>query len=306
MNVKVSVCVVTYNHENYIRECLDSIFSQEANFEYEVIVGDDASTDATLSVLLEYQEKYRDKLRIISHQKNIGPTKNYISVHSIAKGEYVCHVDGDDKWLPNKLIKQVEFLDANSEYSVVWGKCNYFDDNGGFLSAADYDHPLCTNTDGAIITLKDAVHYGSIAVHSTIMYVRDKFCLNDVDGSKEYLDVYFTFRLLEKGKGKILGNVVAEYRVESEHSITFSKTNKLKELYLIHLNEMSARKSAEKKDFFIGSFWQFVIDVKNMRKTSLGFFKIMMKNICYVKLKELHEAYLIIRKLKRARVTNEQ
>src|SRR5690606_20223531 len=105
-DVKVSVCVVAYNHEKYIRECLQSLIDQSVDFEYEIIVGDDASSDGTREIIEELSGKYPNLIIPIIHRKNIGPVGNYFSVHRLARGEYVCHMDGDDVSMSEKLQEQ--------------------------------------------------------------------------------------------------------------------------------------------------------------------------------------------------------
>jgi glycosyltransferase involved in cell wall biosynthesis len=112
-NPKVSVCVVTYNQEKYIHQCLQSIVDQETDFDFEVIVSDDCSTDGTRAIVQGFAEKYPRVVKAIFHEKNIGAVKNFIHVHSLAKGEYVAHMDGDDSWRQGKLSFQVSYLDSD-------------------------------------------------------------------------------------------------------------------------------------------------------------------------------------------------
>lgn len=133
-NPKVSVCVVTYNQEKYIRQCLQSIVDQVSDFEFEVIVGDDCSTDGTRAIVQEFADKYPCLVKPIFHKKNIGPVENYISVHKKAIGEYIAHVDGDDWCEPNKLTSQCCFLDGNQDCIAVVHKLMMCDHDGVQLS----------------------------------------------------------------------------------------------------------------------------------------------------------------------------
>lgn len=121
---KVSVCVVTFNQEKYIRQCLQSIVDQEVSFSFEVIVGDDGSTDGTRSILREFAERYPSIVKPIYNEKNIGPYRNYVSTHSVAKGDYVAHCDGDDFWYPGKLKYQAEYLDNNLHVAATFSNAN--------------------------------------------------------------------------------------------------------------------------------------------------------------------------------------
>ncbi len=123
-DIAVSVCIITYKHENYIRQALDSVFMQKTNFNYEVIVGEDASPDNTRQILLEYKEKYGDKLVLILHDTNQGVSKNARSVYAKVRGRYIANLEGDDYWTDeNKLQKQFDILEKNPQYSAV---CNDF------------------------------------------------------------------------------------------------------------------------------------------------------------------------------------
>lgn len=118
--IKLSVCVVTYNQEKYIGQCLQSIVNQVVDFAFEVIVGDDCSTDGTRKIIEEFQEKYPELIFPIFRERNIGAVENFSQVHNAASGMYVAHIDGDDYALPGKLQAQVDFLDHNHDCNIVW------------------------------------------------------------------------------------------------------------------------------------------------------------------------------------------
>ena len=114
---KVSVCVVTYNHEDYIAECLQSLVGQKTNFDFEIIVADDCSTDSTGEIVQAFANKHPDIIRTLMQPVNVGPTKNLLMTHALARGEYIGHVDGDDCALPGKLQMQADCLDRNPDVS---------------------------------------------------------------------------------------------------------------------------------------------------------------------------------------------
>ena len=117
---KVSVCVVTYNQEKYIRQCLQSLVDQKTDFKFEVIVADDCSTDGTKTIVQEFSEKYHEIVKPTFHEKNIGAYKNFLFVHLKPTSEYIAHMDGDDYSLPGKLQVQKDFLDRHQECNVVF------------------------------------------------------------------------------------------------------------------------------------------------------------------------------------------
>lgn len=122
---KVSVCVVTFNHEKYIRRCLQSIVDQEVYFEFEVIVGEDCSTDGTREILREFSAHYPALIKLIYNETNLGAYRNYITTHAAARGIYVAHCDGDDFWYQGKLAYQVKFLDNHPDIAAIFSNANY-------------------------------------------------------------------------------------------------------------------------------------------------------------------------------------
>lgn len=118
--IMLSICVVSYNHETCIGECLDHILEQQMNFSYEIIVGNDCSTDGTAKIL----EGYKEQVNVINRLKNLGMCANLYDLLLRARGKYVFCFDGDD-YLCNSMAlqKQVDFLESHSEYYAVsaWG-----------------------------------------------------------------------------------------------------------------------------------------------------------------------------------------
>lgn len=121
-NVMVSVLCVTYNHQNYIRRCLESLVCQKTDFRYEIIVHDDASTDGTQDIIREYAEKYPNLIiPIIEKENQYSKEDNnlYASFISVASGKYAAVIEGDDYWCdPDKLRLQVEALEAHPECAI--------------------------------------------------------------------------------------------------------------------------------------------------------------------------------------------
>ncbi len=120
----VSVIVLTYNHEKYIQQALDSILMQKVKFDYEILIGDDASTDKTVEILKKYKKKYPKIIKLFLNEVNMGPTHNAYNLLTNAKGKYLATCEGDDYWTDdNKLQIQVEFLEKNKE---LVGCTHYF------------------------------------------------------------------------------------------------------------------------------------------------------------------------------------
>ncbi len=167
---KVSVLVLTYNHENYISQCLDGILLQKTPFEFETLIYDDCSTDNTQKILREYESKYPGKFDIIYSDTNLY-SKHISSVKTIlmkkAKGDYFAFVEGDDYWTDeNKLAMQAEILDNNKSFSacvhnavVVDENCQVLPDNFQSMFREENDRIK------DITYIDDVSHFGHFATN---------------------------------------------------------------------------------------------------------------------------------------------
>ena len=116
----LSVCLITYKHELYIRQAIESVLSQKVNFTWEFIVAEDCSPDKTRQIVLEYKDKYPDLFRLILQETNVGPFQNVFDLLSAATGKYIAYLEGDDYWIdPLKLQKQVDVLEKNSTLAMA-------------------------------------------------------------------------------------------------------------------------------------------------------------------------------------------
>jgi glycosyltransferase involved in cell wall biosynthesis len=202
---KVSVTVVTYNHGNWLAQCLESIVAQETDFPFEVIVGDDASTDVrTVEVLREYASKYPKIILPIFREKNIGPTANYFDIVARARGGYISHVDGDDGMLPGKLQFQKSFMDRNDDCVITGHQMKCINKDGQEIGPFSIKHK--SKFDVNYLLANHAVF-----AHSSIMYRayrRDNFCFV----GRERLDLYLYLLLAGNGKIAYLPQALGYYR----------------------------------------------------------------------------------------------
>jgi glycosyltransferase involved in cell wall biosynthesis len=112
----VSICITAYNHGKYIAQALDSVLMQKTDFKYEIVVGEDCSTDNTREVLLAYKAQYPDKVKLLLHEKNMGGKKNLITTLKNCSGMYIAMLDGDDYWIdPEKLQIQIDLMEKNPD-----------------------------------------------------------------------------------------------------------------------------------------------------------------------------------------------
>jgi glycosyltransferase involved in cell wall biosynthesis len=146
-DVRVSIMMITYNHEKYIRKALDSVVAQRTNFAFEAIVGDDYSTDGTRDIIREYARKYPKIIKPVFRDRNLGASKNVVSVLRKCKAEYVAYLEGDDFWIDEyKLQKQVDYLDSHKESAGVMTGVSVVDryDSPMVTGPKLLDHELCT------------------------------------------------------------------------------------------------------------------------------------------------------------------
>jgi glycosyltransferase involved in cell wall biosynthesis len=132
--MKVSVLMITYNHEKFIAQAIDSILMQQVNFEYEIVIGEDCSTDDTREIIIEYQNKHPEKIKTILNDKNLGVSRNFVQTYHACHGDYIAFLEGDDYWLDKfKLEKQILFLEENKQYSMCFTDARIIDENNIFL-----------------------------------------------------------------------------------------------------------------------------------------------------------------------------
>lgn len=141
----VSVCVITYNHGKYIRQCLDGILMQKVNFPYEILIHDDASPDDTADIIREYWEKYPTVIKPIlrtENQYSKGVDVCWFNFDR-AKAKYIAQCEGDDYWTDDgKLQMQVDFLEEHGEYVACVHRVRVIDGEGNQTTRGGFDRKL--------------------------------------------------------------------------------------------------------------------------------------------------------------------
>ncbi len=128
--MKVSVLMLTYNQEVYIDEAIRSVMLQQCDFAYELVIGEDCSTDDTLAHCKAWQQKHPGQIRIVKQAVNIGLARNFVESYKALRGQYVAICEGDDWWCsPYKLQRQVDWMEAHPSYSCCFHRViNYYQD----------------------------------------------------------------------------------------------------------------------------------------------------------------------------------
>lgn len=118
--------MLAYNHAEFIAKALDSVLMQQASFDYEIVIGDDCSTDGTVEIIEEYQRRWPERVRPLIREKNLGMQKNAKEVFEACTGEYVACLEGDDYWTdPKKIQLQVDYLNKHSACALCHHRANH-------------------------------------------------------------------------------------------------------------------------------------------------------------------------------------
>jgi len=209
----VSVCTVTYNHEAFIAETIESFLMQKTTFPFEVIIDEDCSTDGTANIIRQYREKYPTIIKANLREKNVGAMQNSSDNLLRAKGKYIAWCEGDDYWTDSlKLQKQVDFLEKNPLYYGCFHDCMriYEGDNknkkqhlriGNRKIAEDVD-------------LASIIDENNIATASIIFRNFTKEMPKSFQKSSKG-DYALMVTIAEKGNIKYLNEVMSAYRIHS-------------------------------------------------------------------------------------------
>jgi glycosyltransferase involved in cell wall biosynthesis len=271
---RVSICVITYNQADYIAECLESIIKQEYDFIFEVLVSDDCSTDGTQKILMDFSEKYPNTFKININSRNLGAFKNFITTHNRASGEYVAHIDGDDLMLPGKIKLQAKYLDDHPGCNAVWHRINCFTDSGFFAPGEYIDYE--EHFQDGIITFDEALTIGSFAANSSLMYRRNARKTTDPDF--QAMDLYYTWELLSSGWGKILPNILGEYRVSATGAVTSNSSRLMRRLNAQYSRYYLEKFPEKRSKIFLFAVTNLLIEIKNLRSTAYCFFILALKS----------------------------
>lgn len=224
----VSIFCLVYNHEDYIRECLDGILSQECAVRYEVVVHDDASTDSSASIIKEYQAKFPEVIRPIFQSENqyrkIGFNGIIKLMNSHCSGRYAAFCEGDDYWTdPRKLQKQVDFLESHPDYSM----CFHNAERKYEIQLEErYDFVQIENRDYQIRELVDEW----IVPTASMVFKRHVFDRMSYDSRIINTDINCVLACSHSGKIRGMSEFMSVYRIQAS-GITRQRVTALTESY---------------------------------------------------------------------------
>ena len=215
----VSVLILTYNQERFVRQAIESVLEQKTDFEYEVLIGDDCSTDGTGEICAEYQRKHPEKIRFITADRNVRKLGGNVNrLRCRVRGEFVAHLEGDDYWTdPQKLQKQIDVFRNHPEVTLCLSGQERLNPNGTVEQAhnAHFDELLAKSPErgGTLFNGDDYFAHPLGGPIGIAMYRKA-----DIDQDELYTFFYRTsytyyYILLRKGKGYLLKRPMVMYRV---------------------------------------------------------------------------------------------
>lgn len=240
--MKVSVYCMAYNHEKYIRSALEGFVNQKTNFDYEVFVHDDASTDNTASIIREYAERYPQIIKPIfqtENQYSKGINQFDVFILPRVSGEYIASCEGDDYWIDeNKLQKQVDFLDNHPEYSACVHNSYKLEmrtqEKTVMFGQEDCDILLTNTLEG----ITNCYQTASLMFRRQYAFNRPAFYYNT--SKKGFGDYPLAIFLAVNGPIRYLGRIMSVYRFGTETSWTTRnrKNTHLAARHYRHVGEM--------------------------------------------------------------------
>ena len=230
MKKKLSVLVPSYNFSNFISDCIDSIYKQKTNFDFDVIIRDDNSTDDTKDKLLQLKKKY-PSLIILDGSENLGAFNNIKRLYESTNSEYIAYLDGDDLFGDeDKLQKQVDFLDSNPKHVMCFTGCRYLYEDGRIHP--DDSRVICSVKD--IITTDDLLQKNYVGFGRMFRNIPN--ILKDEYSELPYVDWPMGYELSKYGLIEYLDMFGGLYRIsdsgiysklsEEEKMIGFNKVKK--------------------------------------------------------------------------------
>ena len=171
----VSVKVVTYNHAPYIRQCIESILMQKTTFPFELVIGEDCSTDGTREIVLDYTQKYPEIIRVVTSESNVGGRENSKRALLTCQGEFIALCEGDDYWIdPLKLQKQFETIIKTEATMVVHSTFVVFYQDG---NASIETKIRRAGSESGFLDLNDILS-GKALIHTSSFFYRSEILKN--------------------------------------------------------------------------------------------------------------------------------
>ena len=161
--------MITYNQGPFIAQALASILTQRVNFDYEIIVAEDHSTDGTRDIILDFHRRYPGRIVPLLRDRNLGAMRNFKEALEVCKGKYVAMLEGDDYWThEDKLQRQINFLDDHPDHAICCHRAQFVDETGTGQSGIFPTRPAGTYTiadlfdENLVVTCSVVYRWGSV------------------------------------------------------------------------------------------------------------------------------------------------
>jgi len=224
--MKVSVLMFVYNQELYIAEAIESALKQKTDFPYEIVIGDDCSTDGTRKIVMDYGRRYPEKIRLVLQPKNLGLMGNFLETFKVCRGNYIMELAGDDYWTDrSKMQKQVVFLDAHPDFSLCF--------HNVITVGGKTENLLCPPGQKGVSGLEDILEKNFIPAVSVLFRKKAIGDFPDWYRGLAFEDWPLFVLCAEHGKIGYLSEVMAAYRQHGA-SVTGSAHNNL-EKFVRHI-----------------------------------------------------------------------
>ena len=256
----LSVSMITYNHEKYLEKAIDSILEQQTNFEYEIVIGDDHSTDNTIDIIKQYVAKYPDKIRPIYRKENVGVKVNFSDTIFRCQGKYVAILEGDDYWTDSlKLQKQVDFLESHPTYSLTSTRYSIHNCNTNEIIEDPLSALFESNPGGIEINIQMYFSYW-ITKTLTVIFKRDLFDIKEVAKYAYFRDTHLFYHLLKKGNGYCFNFVTGTYNIHDTGYWSSQSNNMMLQTAYTVFNELYKWNSndIEVKKIYIATLNQYI------------------------------------------------
>ncbi|MDP1813027.1 MAG: glycosyltransferase [Leadbetterella sp.] len=207
----VSVHLLTYNHAKFIAQSIESVVNQQTSFPFEIVIGDDHSTDGTSQIVDQYAAQYPDLIKVVRGKTNGGPQPNSIRILENSQGKYMAALEGDDYWIdPLKLQKQADFMEQNPDFAICFTntRVEFFENN-------EEPYLLNTNIEKDVFELKDLIAETEVWFMgtATLFYTMSSiFPVQPWFHKTKSGDIPMIMLAARHGKIKYLPDVTAAYR----------------------------------------------------------------------------------------------
>lgn len=247
---RVSVLVMTYNQQDYVAEALNSAASQKTSFPFEIVVGEDCSTDATRGICAEFRQAHSGKARLLWSDRNLGFHQNFARTLAACRGDYVAILEGDDAWTdPSKLKRQVAALDANPSIDICFTRARKLLPDGVNVPAPEWDRG---HTARAIPLAQLVAEDGMIAPTASILARREALlALPEWLAEAPVLDTFILLGLAARNGAWYLPEETSLYRMSSAGSWSESFDRKSPADRVHYSRRMLAAYEAASRDFGI-------------------------------------------------------